>query len=187
MATGQAPNIEQIWFDYHHRLRAFLNAKVADRADAEDLLQEVLIKAHNRLDSLRDSDSIQAWLYQVANRTVIDFYRKKGSLSNPDADDLWYAQGHQADVIEELSHCVEPFIKALPSDLAELLTAIDLEGRSQKDYAEKLGISYSTLKSRVQKARRELHDLYNRCCRFSVDSSGNLMDFDPKRDDCKHC
>ena len=187
MAAEQALNIEKIWSDYHHRLRAFLNSKVADQADAEDLLQEVLIKTHARLDSLRDNDSIQAWLYQVANRTVIDFYRKKGSLSNLDADDLWYEQEHHADVIEELSHCVEPFIRALPSDLAELLTAIDLEGQSQKDYAEKLGISYSTLKSRVQKGRKKLHELYNRCCRFSVDSTGNLMDFDQKPDGCNNC
>lgn len=163
-----------------------MHSKVADAAEVDDLLQEVLIKTYQNLHSVEDEASVRAWLFSVANNTIIDFYRKRARTRDVSADDLWYSED-DVSIEEELSHCVEPFIKALPDESARLLRAIDLEGQSQKDIAERLGISYSTLKSRVQKGRTELRGLFDKCCRFTLDTSGNLIEFDPKSTACGDC
>ena len=179
-------NIERIWSEYRNSLKAFLHSRVADEADVDDLLQEVLIKTHQKLGTVEDDTSIKAWLFQVANNTIIDFYRKRAKPGNIQANDLWYGDDGES-VEEELSSCVEPFIRALPADSARLLTAIDLEGQSQKQYAEKIGVSYSTLKSRVQKGRSELRRVFDRCCRFELDRSGRLAEYMPTSEACDDC
>lgn len=178
--------IEQVWSEYRSSIKSFLHSKVSDATEVDDLLQEVLVKTHEKLQTVEDEASIKAWLFQVANNTIIDFYRKKDRTQNLNANDLWYAKDEES-IRKELSRCVEPFIQALPEDSAQLLTAIDLEGRSQRDYADDIGVSYSTLKSRVQKSRLELRGLFEKCCHFTLDRSGSLAEYNPKSRVCEKC
>jgi len=178
--------IEAIWSEYRSSLKAFLHSKISNLSDVDDLLQEILLKTHNSLDTLKEQSSIKSWVFQIANRAVIDFYRKNGRAKDLSAEDLWYGD-QEHDVKTELSNCVAPFIKVLPEDLAALMRVIEIEGKSQKAYAEELGISYSTLKSRVQKGRKELRKLFEECCHYRLDKFGNLIDFERKSADCKNC
>lgn len=179
-------NIEEIWSEYRSSLQSFLHSRISNPAEVEDLLQEVLLKTYENLDTLENQSSIKSWLFQIANNAIVDFYRRAAKRRELNADELWYS-AEDEDITRQLSNCVEPFISALPAGTAEMLRAIDLEGKSQKAYAEELGISYSTLKSRVQKSRTQLRELFGKCCDFSLDASGNLLDFDPKLNSCKKC
>ena len=179
-------NLESIWQEYSTSLRGFLYSRVSNDADVEDLLQEVLIKTHQNLDTVKSSEKIKPWLFQLANNTIIDFYRKKGRARDVSASDLWYAENHVV-VEQELAQCVEPFIRALPKKSADLLLAIDIEGQSQKDYAEKAGISYSTLKSQVQRGRAKLRTLIDDCCSLTLDRHGNVVEFQAKSGGCESC
>ena len=179
-------NLENIWEEYSTGLRSFLYSRVSNDADVEDLLQEVLIKTHQNLDTVSSSEKIKPWLFQLTNNTIIDFYRKKGSAKDVSAASLWYAEDD--DVVEQaLAQCVEPFIRALPKKSADLLLAIDIEGQSQKDYAETAGISYSTLKSRVQRGRAKLRTLFDDCCSLTLDKHGNVVEFQAKAGGCDSC
>lgn len=179
-------NIEVIWREYRGSLKAFLHSKVSDPIEVDDLLQEILIKIYSNFQNLKFEDSIKGWLFQIANRTIIDFYRKKGKERGLNPKDLWYDE--DIDSLEvSLSQCVIPFINALPEKSSELLTAIDIRGEAQKDYAQRMGISYSTLKSRVQKSRVELKHLFERCCFLEFDYAGNITDYTAKSSDCKNC
>ncbi len=179
-------NIEHIWAEYKTGLKAFLHSRVSNPSDVDDLLQNILLKTHNNLHTVKSQTSIKSWLYQIANHSIIDFYRERSKRQDLDVEDMWY-QEEDADIKQSLALCVEPFIKALPEEEADLLTSVDLNGRSQRDVAEAIGVSYSTLKSRVQKARVNLRGLFETCCHFSVDSKGNIMDFEPKSKNCKRC
>ena len=121
----------------------------------------------------------------ASDNTIIDFYRQRSREGELKAEYLWYEAGEPG-IEETLGQCVEPFIDALPETSA-LLRAVDLEGRPQKAVAEELGINYSTFKSQVQMARRQLRGLFDQCCHFSLDKSGNLADFDQKSSNCKNC
>gem|GEM_PF-3970468 len=82
-------------------------------------------------------------------------------------DDLWYSEMDDEDR-HVLEGCIVPFVDALPDDMHRLPRRIDLDGLSQKDYAEDIGVSYSTLTSRVQKRRSPLRQRLERCCDLSM-------------------
>ena len=184
--------LEEVWEQYRSALKAFLHSRVSNHADVDDLLQDILLKTHKGMKNLKDDDRVKSWLFQIAHRTVIDFYRKRGRTDENEKEMeeresiAWYER-EAGDAIDDLSHCIDPFIRALPGEFSQLLIAIDIEGRSQKEYAKESGISYSTLKSRVQKGRLELKKIFNQCCRYELDAQGHLLAFEPKTNQCKNC
>ncbi|WP_394246912.1 RNA polymerase sigma factor SigZ [Vibrio profundi] len=190
MKSANKPlQLETIWRDYQQAIRAFLHSKVSNSDDVEDLQQEILLKTHQNLATLEDSSNIKSWLFQIANRTIIDFYRKRARQDRDghlQADDLWFEES-ETDVAQELAQCISPFIQALPSKQAALLDAVELQGESQKALAERSGTSYSTLKSQVQKSRADLRALFEECCHLSLDKHGNVIDFQAKNQSCRNC
>lgn len=196
-------NLEKIWAEYRTSLKAFLHSKVSNEADVEDLLQDILIKTHQHLHTVRSEKAVKSWLFQIASHTITDYYRRNGKVKHIE----WEAyvvsedgdknltnelkQGDQQDSVQELkqalAHCIEPFVHALSADNNRLLTAIELNGMSQKEYAAANGIHYSTLKSRVKKARSELRQVFDDCCHMQLDNQGNLMDYDVKEGEKKSC
>lgn len=177
---------EEIWSEYRAAIKAFLHARVANPADVDDLLQEILIKTHRSLTTLNERESLKAWLFRTARNATTDFYRRQGRGRNLHPDDLWYGDD-DVDSQHQLERCVIPFIAGLPEDAARLLTAVDIEGQSQKDYAQRRGIRYSTLKSRVRNARRDLRKLFDDCCHLSLDSRGAVIEYRPKSGRCENC
>lgn len=177
--------IEDIWPRYRARLKAFLHSRVSNPADVEDLLQEISIKVFTGLPSLKDPSKLQSWLFQTADRTIIDHYRKSGRVqAHP--DDLWYHRD-DPETRRDLEGCVEPFIRGLPEETAHMLLAIDVNGMSQQAYAQAHGLAYSTLKSRVQKGRAALRQAFEECCNILMDVRGNISDVQEKSSDCKNC
>jgi len=182
--------VEELWLEYRAVLKRFLHAKVANEADVEDLLQDILIKTYNNLDSVKKQKNVKSWLFQIANNTIIDYYRKNSRVHGSASEAQLSTSEQSADCLPsdelattnvDLSNCISPFINALPEESAQLLTAIDINNESQKHYAEKIGVSYSTLKSRVQKSRGLLKQVFDDCCHFKIDNRGNVYDYDAKK------
>ena len=178
--------IEDIWLEYRAALKRFLHVKVSNESDVEDLLQDILIKTYNNLNAVKTQKIVKSWLFQIANNTIIDYYRKKARAQVLTVEALLPLDVSQESNID-LSNCISPFINALPEEHASLLTAIDLNNQSQKEYAEQIGISYSTLKSRVQKSRGLLKQVFDDCCHFKIDKIGNVYDYDVKTRKCDSC
>ena len=178
--------IEKVWGEYQVALKSFLHTKVSNEADVDDLLQEVLIKTYHSFHTIKESTSVRSWLFQVANNTVIDFYRKNKRTKALDEQADWHLEDENH-ARSQLSNCILPFINELPEEQANLLKAIDIDNMSQKEHAEQLGISYSTLKSRVQKSRHSLKAVFDQCCHFSIDKRGNLFDYEEKPFGCNPC
>jgi len=175
--------IEKIWSEYRVRIQAFLNSRVSNPEDVEELLQEVFIRAYHNLDNLKSKEKVKSWIFQIASNVISDFYRKNKNIDAVHPEDLWYVD-QEVDAEHIFSPCVQPLINDLPDDTAKLLTVIDLKGQSQKEYAENNGISYSTLKSRVQKGRKMLHALFHEYCDISVDRRGQIIEYNVKTDKC---
>lgn len=181
-------DIQKVWTEYGSQLRNFLVSKVSTPEDAEDLLQEILIKTHTNLKNLKDPEKFKSWLYQIARNTIIDYYRKQRSnVTEQKISELETLSVQNSDsinpVFSELSQCVRPFLKQLPDKYREAIEATDLDGISQKDFAEELALAHSTIKSRVQRGRAMLSDLFHECCNYQLDARGNIMDY-KDRDDC---
>tara|TARA_B100000446_G_scaffold134938_1_gene127164 strand:+ start:1775 stop:2377 length:603 start_codon:yes stop_codon:yes gene_type:complete len=179
--SNSQPTFESLWFQYRQQLSSFLHARIANADDAEDILQEVLLKSLQALPTLKSHTSIKPWLFQIANRTLIDFYRSRAKQRALMTEELWY-QEQDPDIKQQLAQCLSPFIQQLPEDMAILLREVELLGKSQKQLAAEQGISYSTLKSRVHKGRQQLRQLYEDCCQFSLDTQGRILDCDSSSD-----
>lgn len=103
-------DIEQVWGEYRSGLKSFLHSRISNDAEVDDLLQEVLIKVHNNLYSVKSEESIKSWLYQIANHAIVDFYRKNSKLYNLQPDDLWYGEA-DTNTLHELEKCI-PFYQS---------------------------------------------------------------------------
>ena len=80
---------EQVWEAYHVPVRQFIRAQVRDEQQTDDLLQEVFLKIHTHLDTVRTPEKIGNWLYQIARHVITDHYRLQQSTSTiPLSDDL---------------------------------------------------------------------------------------------------
>ena len=114
---------EKIWSDFSTLLKKFILTKVKNETTADDILQEVFIKIHEKIPSLEDHNKLTSWVYQITRNTIIDFYRKKARSKSLQAEDLWYGN-EKMSLQQEVAQCILPFIQALPKDNADLLTAI---------------------------------------------------------------
>lgn len=172
-------NLEQLWDRYNHRLKSFIRSRVADEAEADDVLQEVFIRVHRNLCCQPDSewDKPEAWIYQIARNLIIDHYRRRRELAEmsetlPAEPDL-----PEDDPTATLAFSLKEVVDELPEPYRQALLLTEYEGLSQKELAERLGISLSGAKSRVQRAREKLRDLLLQCCHFELDRQGRILDY----------
>ena len=71
-------------------------------------------------------------------------------------------------------------VDELPPELRDAIVSVDLGGESQRAYAERVGLAYSTAKSRVQRGRSRLRALTEACCRLTLDGYGGLVAVEPR-------
>lgn len=177
---------ENIWQEYHEKLRSFICGRVSHEM-ADDILQEVFIKIHSKIDSLKESAKFESWLYQITRNTIIDYYRsKKPDQALPE----WIAQPVPDDeevIRKELSVCLDPMIKELPNKYKEAVRLSEIERKTQREVAELEGISLSGAKSRVQRGRSLLKTILHQCCEFEVNQKNQIVDYQKRSKNCKYC
>lgn len=179
-------NVETVIAEYQSSLRAFLLSRMKNPADVDDVLQDTLIKTFRNFHTLKSDQKIKPWLFQIANNAMMDHFRRARRDASVVTEYLWYADPDDNSE-HAFERCVEPFLDALPDDASDLLRAIELQGMSQKEYATKTGISYSTLKSRVQAGRRQLRSLFDQCCDVAFATDGSILDYNKKPKGCDKC
>jgi RNA polymerase sigma-70 factor (ECF subfamily) len=169
-------------------LRAFIGARVTDPADADDILQEVFLRIHRHLDSLKRADRLHAWVYQITRNAIIDCYRARAVRQEVpagdavDLDDLANTtvplpEAEDSPELRELSACLRPMIDRLPASHRQAIQLTELEGVRQNVAAAQLGVSVSGMKSRVQCARRQAKEMVLACCHVELDQRGGIIDY----------
>ena len=164
---------EAIWEEFNEKLLGFIKVRVSDASTAEDILQNVFLKIHQKSDALSEVNNLPGWIYQITRNAIIDFYRKKKMNSGEDLlPDLT-----EEEIEEEKSfvNCMMPFVKELSPKYRDALEKTMLGGVSQKQFAEDNDLSYSAAKSRVQRAKVQLKELFTNCCDIKADAYGNII------------
>lgn len=182
------PSLEQIWQEFSEPLRQFLLKRVSNPVLAEDLLQEVFLKASAGLARLTQTSRLPGWLFRIARNAVIDHYRtRKETVPMPDTLAAPEAAPESGET-EALQAAFRRMIHSLPTPYHEAILRTEFEGLTQAQYAEQMGISLSAAKSRVQRGRAELKKRLLECCRFEFDRRGHAFDCEPRRaDTCPEC
>lgn len=184
------PSTDAVWTALSADLRRFIRRRVADDHVADDLLQETFVRIHRRIDALSDENRLAAWVYRIARNVVNDHYRRDAAAAVPLAE-IHVAE--EADPLAPLragaSVWLEELVRQLPETYREAVQLAEIDGLSQQQVAERLGLSLSAAKSRVHRGRAQLKQVLDRCCDFRFDRRGNLVDIDPKPDRtvCRDC
>ena len=181
------PTLENIWHEFAAKLGQFIRARVADPATAEDILQDVFVKIQGRLDSLEDPAKLQSWLYLIARNAIIDHYRTRKATT--EVPETLPAEPPENDAeMEELKAAFRRMLYSLPEPYRDALVLTEFEGLTQKELAERLCISLSGAKSRVQRGREQLKQMLHECCTFEFDRRGKVIDCQPRAEgSCQEC
>ena len=171
------------WQDYRAALVRFVRSRVSDAETAEDIVHDVLVKAYARRDTLRSEEKLDAWLFQMTRNAIVDHYRAKRP-SEEVPEDLAQPES-EGSAREDLARCLTALITHLPERSRTAIELSELQGLTQKETAERLGITLSGAKSRVQRGRAQLHDMLLECCRVERDVRGGIMDYEPSST-CTH-
>lgn len=185
------PSTDAIWTHLSSDLRRFIRRRVADDHVADDLLQETFVRVHRNVGTLQDADRLAAWVFQIARNVVHDHHRKatNSTVALADADPADDCDDHQSHLRCRGAGWLDEMIRSLPEGYREAVQLAEIEGLSQQEVADRLGLSLSGAKSRIQRGRAMLKDVLEQCCHFEFDGRGNMMDFDPKPDRkvCRDC
>lgn len=150
----------------HDRAHAFARSVSRSRDDGDDLFQESLLRALDKLGTLRDDAAFKGWLYRIIinhhrNRSRRAFWRRLLPLIGNEAGD---DRAH-----DETLGSVERAriaLGQLPAEMREAIVLHDIEGWAVGEIAELEGVSMSAIKSRLSRGRERLRDVYSK--RFGV-------------------
>jgi RNA polymerase sigma factor (sigma-70 family) len=179
MADDQDQRISETVGREQARLRNFIRRRVPDRADAEDILQDVFAELVEAYRLMQPIEQVGAWLFRVARNRITDLFRKRKPELR--ADQHRFTADGEALLLEDLLPSpdagpeeayarsvlmeeLEDALEELPDDQREVFVAHEIEGRSFKELAEQTGLTVNTLLSRKHYAvlhlRRHLRAIY---------------------------
>jgi RNA polymerase sigma-70 factor (ECF subfamily) len=145
---------------------------LGDRAEAEDLAQDVFVKAYHSLGDFHGEAQFATWLYRITANSCLN-YRKKRQRERQFKTDLTdlapfglngASSPHAVLERRQLKEQLEKSIRALPEDQRIVLILRDVEGLSYEDIAGCLGIELGTVRSRLHRARMEVQANFKMLC-----------------------
>ena len=168
-------DIHLIFNESYDQLRAYLLKKTGNTELSDDITQEVMVKLVNAYNKNIFLHNLKGWLFELARHTLADHYRKGvpviayDSIDSPDL-----ITGGLIEERDEATDFIVPMIKLLPARYSEPLFMSEIEGIPLRIIGEKLGITLSATKMRVQRARKMLLNLFHECCEIEYTKSGKF-------------
>jgi len=169
---------------YRLALLGHIRSMVKDASEAEDVLQEVFVRAHQNLDQLRVEAALSTWLFRVATHVSVDHLRKRSRqprVVDEEGTDVAEPSHEPSPSLQhlleqrEMSACIQSFILDLPDDFRTVILLHDLEGLTVTEIAETLGLTLTAAKMRLHRARATLRAALQEGCALSCDCRGVLV------------
>ena len=168
---GDSEAFEALVTPYERMIWRLCWRYVRHDADAQDCVQETMLKAWRQLPQYRGECSVESWLYRICVSCCLDFLRRRGNRNHESVDvmtDLGLdpvspePQPEEKVLAEAEKQEIHEAISDLPQTMQEVLVLNVLEGRSYEDTAALIGISIGTVKSRLNRARQKLQEKFSR-------------------------
>jgi len=134
-----------------------------------------------------EEENVKSWVYAIAKNSIIDYYRKKKHFSEEVEDIFIQEELSIENAVNELSHCIIPFINQLPKDYISIMKLSEIKNLSQKEIAENLDLNYTTVRSKIQRGRVKLKELISNCCTVIQGGKGGIIDFKKNGNCNKNC
>ena len=151
---------------YKHRLFRLALSVVRNDADADDVVQDALIKAYHGLAGFRRASKVYTWLYRIVMNQAIDYVRRRPDASIESTDEMLREvpdsrHGDRPDssaLNEELTGRIFTAIDGLPEKQRRVILLREVEGMSYRDIADTVGCSEGTVMSRLYYARERVRE-----------------------------
>src|SRR6185503_11477749 len=121
--------VENIWHSLASQLRAFIRTRVRDHATAEDILQDVFVKIHQKLPTLRADERLEAWVWRITRNAIADHFRRRRP-GEPLPGHFSSASESEVE-LPDLSPCLRRFVGELPPAYRDSLVLTEWEGMTQ--------------------------------------------------------
>ncbi|MGB0525003.1 MAG: sigma-70 family RNA polymerase sigma factor [Flammeovirgaceae bacterium] len=161
---------EQIYAQFSQELYRFILKRVKDEAVAKDLLQDVFIKIIEKAHQLTDKSKLKYWIYRITSNEITTYYRQQKQQHHLKA--LVEFEETKEHDLTPLEDCLIGFIDDMQEEEKYLVQQVEFEGRSQKELAEELGLGYSNVRSKIQRARKKLRERLLACCKQQLKQGG---------------
>jgi len=156
-ARGERWAQKALYESYFHQLLPICNRYAGNSSEAMDMLHEGFIKIFKNISRYQPNTSLGAWMRRLTINTCIDTYRKEVRRRTDDIDNSFDLSTNEADAV---SQCTEREILAAVQKLSPVYRTIfnlyAIEGFSHREIGEQLGITESTSRSNLVKARQKL-------------------------------
>jgi RNA polymerase sigma-70 factor (ECF subfamily) len=160
---GESAAFEELYRAHSPRLFG-LTCRMVGRSHAEDLLQDVFLTAHRKLDKYRGESSLGTWLFRLATNVCLDFLRSRGNRNaqmTSEFDETFAPEeitaGRTGGVLGTVHRIdLERALADLPPGCREVFVLHDVEGFEHGEIAKMLGVAEGTSKSQLHKARMRL-------------------------------
>ena len=184
MESGEI-RFQQVYDEYQGKISRYLTRMVGEN-EAEDLTQEVFVKIGHGLGSFRGESSLSTWIYQIATNAALDklrrpFNRHAGEKLLPveaitetkEDENIWtgelVASTEQRVIRQEMNGCIREIIHMLPEKFRTVIVLSELEGMSDSEIADILGLTLQAAKMRLHRARAKLKEELSTACIFYRD------------------
>ncbi|MHA2645534.1 MAG: RNA polymerase sigma factor [bacterium JZ-2024 1] len=158
---GEAEAMGELIEAFSSRIFAFFYSRFANRAFAEDLVQETFLKAWERITQLRDVTKFVPWLYSIARHCLCDaMYGKYKTL--PVEESLYAGEEDPVEAVEREEEIkkLERLLRKLPEEYWMPLWLKEWENMSYEEIADSLNIPVGTVRSRLARARKKLLQMW---------------------------
>ena len=156
--AGDSDAFEMLYREHSPRLYALARRMTGSPQESEDLLQDIFLQVHRKLDSYRGDAALGTWLYRLAIRQCLDFLRSRQgrmrSASRPLEEEGSYMPATHETPGARID--IERAVAQLPEGCRTAFVLHDVEGLEHKQIGELLGVSENTSKTQVFKARLKL-------------------------------
>ena len=170
-SEGDASAFNQLMEMHERRMYAVALRMCANREDAQDCLQEAMLRVYRAIGSFKGQSTFSTWLYRITMNTCLDELRRKKNKQSASLDNLldqgWSptdtaASPEKHALMTEMRGELARSIKELPEDMRAAVVLRDVQGFAYDEIAEMLETNVGTIKSRISRGREKLREILSK-------------------------
>lgn len=166
-SRGDAAAFNQLMEQHERRMYAVALRMCGNREDAQDCLQEAMLRVYRAIGGFKGQSSFSTWVYRITMNTCLDELRRKKNRQNTSLDnllDMGWSPADETNAPEkqamrsELRRNLNRAIRELPEEMRAAVVLRDIQGFSYDEIARMLEINVGTIKSRISRGREKLRE-----------------------------
>lgn len=179
--TCEPVDIGALFEAHHDRIYRYILRMMRSPAEAEDLTQETFLRVCRHRNALRDPQAVRGWLYRIATHACLDRLRQRrpnlsldGSEGVAESKSLVSTSPSALEIAEreETSVCVQRCLEFLPDHYRAAILLYEAHSLTAPEIADLLGLKLTTVKMRLHRASRMLHEIMECGCQVTSGSHG---------------